>query len=127
MTSCMGSFLDECALRYRTDDKVTRWQRDKVKSLIVCKLTIRGCLLTMSCMKRISIRELHRRTGMWVRNAPRYGAILVTDRNVAVAQLIPIAHPPPMTDRFKLWKPLKKFAAALDRSVLGRAVEEMIS
>jgi len=77
-------------------------------------------------MKEISIRELHRRTGAWVRSARRYGAILVSDRNVPVAQLMPVSQEPP-ADRFKKWKPLKKFAKALERPVGGRPVEEMIS
>jgi len=80
----------------------------------------------MSHMKEISIRELHRRTGAWVRSAGRYGTILVSDRNVPVAQLIPVSNQPP-PDRFAKWKPLKKFARALEKPVGGRPVEEIIS
>jgi hypothetical protein len=36
--------------------------------------------VTMSHMKEISIRELHRNTGAWVRSARKYGSILVTAR-----------------------------------------------
>ena len=43
----------------------------------------------MSHMKEISIRELHRRTGVWVRSARKYGSILVRDRNMPVAKLVP--------------------------------------
>ena len=48
----------------------------------------------MSHMKEISIRELHRRMGAWVRNARKYGAILVRDRNIAVAKLVPVSSEP---------------------------------
>jgi antitoxin (DNA-binding transcriptional repressor) of toxin-antitoxin stability system len=79
-------------------------------------------------MKEISIRELHRRTGAWVRSARRYGEIVVRDRNVPVAKLTPITEKPPVNP-FKNWKPLnKKIAAALERPLKpGRPVEEMIS
>ena len=79
----------------------------------------------MSHMKEISIRELHRRTGMWVRNARKHGAILVRDRNIPVAKLIPVTGEP-SKNLFEDWKPLKKFAAALDRPVSGTAVEKII-
>jgi antitoxin (DNA-binding transcriptional repressor) of toxin-antitoxin stability system len=80
----------------------------------------------MSHMKEISIRELHRKTGAWVRSARRYGAILVRDRNVPVATLAPVTEAPAV-NRFERWKPLKKFARALDRPVGGTPVEEIIS
>jgi prevent-host-death family protein len=38
-------------------------------------------------MKTISIRELHTRTGAWVRRAAQLGAITVTDRGRPVARL----------------------------------------
>jgi antitoxin (DNA-binding transcriptional repressor) of toxin-antitoxin stability system len=44
---------------------------------------------TMSHMKKISIRELHEKTGAWVRQVARYGEIDVTDRGVPVARLMP--------------------------------------
>ena len=40
-------------------------------------------------MKAISIRELHERTGAWVRKVGHFGAIQVTDRGHAVAKLVP--------------------------------------
>jgi antitoxin (DNA-binding transcriptional repressor) of toxin-antitoxin stability system len=76
-------------------------------------------------MKAISIRELHRNTGAWVRNARKYGAILVRDRNVPVATLTPVSEEP-ASNRFEGWKPLGKYAAALDRPVGGTPVEEII-
>ncbi len=82
--------------------------------------------VTMSHMKEISIRELHRRTGQWVRSARRYGAIVVSDRNVPVAKLTPVSEELPV-NRFKNWKPLKRFASALNRPVTGRPVQDLIS
>lgn len=79
----------------------------------------------MSLMKEISIRELHRRTGAWVRNARKYGAILVRDRNLPVAKLVPVSDEP-FVNRFADWKPLKQFATALDRPVAGTPVEDVI-
>ena len=43
-------------------------------------------------MKEISIRELHARTGHWVREAAQHGEIQVTDNGKAVAKLL--ATPP---------------------------------
>jgi antitoxin (DNA-binding transcriptional repressor) of toxin-antitoxin stability system len=77
-------------------------------------------------MKEISIRELHRRTGVWVRNARKYGAILVRDRHRPVARITP-ADDEPEINRFAAWKPLKRFAAALERPVRGRPVEQAVS
>lgn len=77
-------------------------------------------------MKAISIRELHRHTGAWVRNAGKNGSILVRDRNVPVAMLTPVTQEPAV-NVFERWKPLKKFAAALDRPVRGTPVEDIVS
>ena len=40
-------------------------------------------------MKTISIRELHLKTGRWVRHAASRGPIVVTDRGRRVAALLP--------------------------------------
>ncbi len=80
----------------------------------------------MSHMKEISIRELHRKTGVWVRSAAKYGGVVVRDRNKAVAKLVPITEEP-VVNLFEQWKPLRKFSAALDRPVGGTPVEKMIS
>src|SRR5689334_9745568 len=76
-------------------------------------------------MKEISIRELHRRTEAWVRSVRKYGCILVHDRNLPVAKLVPVSGEPAV-NRFENWKPLKKFAAALDRPMGGTAAEDII-
>lgn len=80
----------------------------------------------MSHMKEISIRELHRHTGVWVRSARKYGSILVRDRNMPVATLTPVTAEPAV-NKFEGWKPLKKYAAALDRRVGGTPVEDIVS
>ena len=79
----------------------------------------------MSHMKEISIRELHRRTGAWVRSARKHGSILIRDRNVPVATLAPVSHEP-VVNRFERWRPLSKFAKAIDRPVGGAPVEIII-
>jgi len=76
-------------------------------------------------MKEISIRELHRRTGAWVRSARKHGSILVRDRSVPVATIHP-ATGEPAINRFQRWRPLKKFATAIDRPVGGSPVEVLI-
>jgi antitoxin (DNA-binding transcriptional repressor) of toxin-antitoxin stability system len=53
-------------------------------------------------MKTISIRELHLRTGRWVRHAAVHGRVVVTDRGRGVAALQPIdatTGPRPLPDR----------------------------
>ncbi len=80
----------------------------------------------MSHMKQISIRELHRNTGAWVRSARKYGTILVRDRNVPVATLRAVTEEPAV-NVFARWRPLKRFAAALERPVGGTPVENIVS
>jgi antitoxin (DNA-binding transcriptional repressor) of toxin-antitoxin stability system len=79
----------------------------------------------MSHMKEISIRELHRRTGAWVRDARKYGSILIRDRSTPVAKLVPV-NEEPAVNLFEDWKPHKKFAKALDQPVGGTPTEEII-
>ncbi len=40
-------------------------------------------------MKTISIRQLHEKTGQWVRLVRRHGEIVVTDRGQAIARITP--------------------------------------
>jgi len=44
-------------------------------------------------MKTITIRELHARTGAWVRRAARDGQIIVTDNGRTVARIVPELEP----------------------------------
>ncbi len=41
-------------------------------------------------MKTISIRELHEKTGDWVRRSVTLGPITVTDHGKVVAQIVPV-------------------------------------
>ena len=49
----------------------------------------------MSHMKTISIRELHERTGAWVRKAAELGSITVTERGKPLARLLSISEARP--------------------------------
>ena len=40
-------------------------------------------------MKTISIRELHEKTGEYIRKAAKEGEILITDRGKTVAKIVP--------------------------------------
>ena len=42
-------------------------------------------------MKTISIRELHAKTGDWVRRSVTLGPITVTDHGKVIAQIVPVA------------------------------------
>jgi prevent-host-death family protein len=44
-------------------------------------------------MKTISIRELHLRTGTWLKRAAELGSIVVTERGRPVARIEPVADP----------------------------------
>lgn len=52
-------------------------------------LTVGSTCDTVCHMKTVSIRELHEKTGEWVRRVRRDGEIVVTDRGQAVARLAP--------------------------------------
>lgn len=41
-------------------------------------------------MKTISIRELHEKTGDWVRRSVTLGAITVTDHGKVIARIVPV-------------------------------------
>ena len=45
-------------------------------------------------MKTISIRELHAKTGAWVRQTAHYGEIAVTDHGNIVARILPQVQEP---------------------------------
>ena len=49
-----------------------------------------GICVTLGHMKTISIRELHERTGAWVRKAVELGAITVTERGKPLVRLEPV-------------------------------------
>lgn len=41
-------------------------------------------------MKRVSLRELHDKTGSLIRDASRVGGLIVTDRGTAIARIEPV-------------------------------------
>lgn len=49
---------------------------------------------TVCHMKTISIRELHEKTGAWVRQSVHYGEIEVTDHGKTVARILPQVREP---------------------------------
>lgn len=59
-------------------------------------------------MKSISVRELHLRTGWWVRHAASGGAVVITDRGRGVAALHPLGP-------IRLSRPLPEREAAIRR------------
>ena len=66
-------------------------------------------------MKTISIRELHEKTGQWVRLAEEHEQIIITERGRPVAALAPYRRPA-RTNRFsarKLLPAYKKFRGKL--------------
>ena len=65
-------------------------------------------------MLEITIRDLHMKTGEWVRKAARAGNIVVTDRSTPVAKLVPFT-PHDEGTRFAE-RPLVKGFAALPKS-----------
>ena len=54
------------------------------------------------------------------------GSIIVRDRNVAVARIVPVSEEP-LVNVFEHWKPRRKFAERLDRAVGGPPVEDIVS
>lgn len=77
-------------------------------------------------MKTISIHELHEETDQWVRQAARYGEILVTDSGKTLAKLVPLDESPE-TASFKDWQPSPAFAAIMHRPVGGTESSQIIS
>ena len=73
-------------------------------------------------MKTISIRDLHERTGAWVRQAARYGEIVVSDRGVAVARLLPQVREPE-TPYFARRKFSPAYRRLLNRGKLNRGTD----
>ena len=74
----------------------------------------------MSHMKTISLKELHERTGAWVRKAVELGAIIVTERGKPLVRLEAVVDVPP-TNRFLLRR-LRPGYARL-RGKLGRGTD----
>lgn len=73
-------------------------------------------------MKTITIRELHARTGRWVREVARYGQIIVTDSGQPVARLVP-EHQAADVPYFAQRKRSAKFKKLDESGKMGRGVD----
>ncbi len=68
-------------------------------------------------MKTISIRELHEKTGEWIRKVRKHGEIYVTDRGKTIARILPQAHQNEMP-YFSHRKILPAFGKLMERGKL---------
>ncbi len=73
-------------------------------------------------MKRISIRELHEKTGSLVREARRLGGLIVTERGAPVARIEPVDSRLPLNP-FRDRKLLPRYARLVRSGKLGRGIE----
>lgn len=73
-------------------------------------------------MKRISIRELHEKTGSFVREARRLGGLIVTERGAPVARIEPVDSRPSVSP-FRDRKLLPRYARLVRSGKLGRGIE----
>lgn len=77
-------------------------------------------------MKTISIRELHERTGEWVRAAATHEQIVVTDSGQPVAVISP-HRSPAKENKFKNRKLLPGFEELMNRPLGGMGSTQIIS
>jgi prevent-host-death family protein len=73
-------------------------------------------------MKRVSIRELHEKTGSLVREARRLGGLIVTERGAPIARIEPVdagTRVNPFRDR----KLLPGYARLVRSGKLGRGID----
>lgn len=77
-------------------------------------------------MKTISIRELHERTGEWVRAATLHEQILVTDSGKPVAVISP-HRPPAKENKFKNRKLLPAYAKLFGKLSGGTDSTQIVS
>ncbi len=81
-------------------------------------------------MKTISIRELHARTGKWVRQVTTQGEIVVTDNGQAIAKLVPevaVPKPPYFAHRRFINRKMKRLIEAGELGRGGTDVTTLIS
>lgn len=76
----------------------------------------------MCHMKRISIRELHEKTGSLVRAAKRLGGFIVTERGIPIARFEPVDSRSPVNP-FRDRKLLPGYARLMRSGKLGRGAE----
>jgi prevent-host-death family protein len=77
-------------------------------------------------MKRVSIRELHEKTGEWVRLAETHEQIIITDRGQPVASLAPYRRPA-KRNRFSARKLLPSYAKLRGKLSAGTDSGTLIS
>ena len=77
-------------------------------------------------MKTISIKELHDKTGEWLRRVRTEGEVIVTERGTPVARMLP---PPRMAvgSPFAKRKLLRGVASLIERPIGGPDSAEIIS
>ena len=76
-------------------------------------------------MKTISIRELHEKTGDWVRRSVTLGPITVTDHGKVIAQIVPEANA--ATNPFAARKLRKGYARLLGKLKGGTDSTQSVS
>ncbi len=77
-------------------------------------------------MKTVSIRELHEKTGEWVRLAETHEQIIITDRGRPVASLAPYRRPA-KRNRFTSRKILPAYARLRGKLSSGTETTALIS
>ncbi|MBM4247264.1 MAG: type II toxin-antitoxin system prevent-host-death family antitoxin [Deltaproteobacteria bacterium] len=77
-------------------------------------------------MKTISIKELHERTGEWLRRVRVEGEVVVTERGTPVARMLPPAKAPAASP-FARRKLLRGVARVIERPLGGPDSAEVIA
>jgi prevent-host-death family protein len=77
-------------------------------------------------MKTISIKELHERTGEWLRRVRVEGELIVTERGTPIARMLPPA-PPAARSPLAKRRLLRGVARLIHRPVGGPDSAEVIS
>ena len=77
-------------------------------------------------MKTISIRELHEKTGDWVRRSITLGPITVTDHGKVIAQIVPVESKP-VANPFATRKLRKGYARLLGKLTGGMDSTQSVS
>lgn len=77
-------------------------------------------------MKTITIRELHHKTGHWIREAARFGEIHVSERGKTIARILPQG-PTPEVPYFARRKLSRRFRAIMDKLEGGTDSTQIIS
>ena len=80
----------------------------------------------MAAIKTISIKELHDRTGHWLRQVSEESEVIITERGRPIARMVPPA-PSPKANPFLRRRLLPGVAALLKRPLGGPSSTEIIS